>query len=34
MAVAALRKRGYNARRVDGGLPDWREDGRPVVMAG
>ncbi len=29
-AVAALRKRGFNARRLDGGLPEWREDGRPV----
>lgn len=32
-AVAALRKRGLNARRLDGGLPEWREDGRPVVTA-
>jgi len=29
-AVAALRKHGLNARRLDGGLPEWREDGRPV----
>jgi ArsR family transcriptional regulator len=29
-AVAALRKRGLNARRMDGGLPEWREDGRMV----
>jgi ArsR family transcriptional regulator len=29
-AVAALRKRGFNARRLEGGLPEWREDGRPV----
>ena len=29
-AVAALRKYGLNARRLDGGLPEWREDGRPV----
>jgi|TARA_R110002012_G_scaffold104644_2_gene245232 ArsR family transcriptional regulator len=29
-AVAALRKRGFNARRLDGGLPEWREDGRQV----
>ncbi|MEP2840318.1 MULTISPECIES: rhodanese-like domain-containing protein [Roseibium] len=27
-AVAALRKHGFNARRLDGGLPEWREDGR------
>jgi len=32
-AVAALRKHGLNARRLDGGLPEWREDGLPV-MAG
>ena len=29
-AVAALRKLGINARRLDGGLPEWREDGREV----
>ncbi|OZB19873.1 MAG: ArsR family transcriptional regulator [Rhodobacterales bacterium 34-62-10] len=29
-AVAALRRRGFNARRLDGGLPEWREDGHPV----
>lgn len=29
-AVAALRKHGLNARRLEGGLPEWREDGRPV----
>jgi len=32
-AVAALRKRGVNARRLDGGLPEWRGDGRPVLAA-
>lgn len=32
-AVAALRRRGLDARRLDGGLPEWREDGRPVVTA-
>lgn len=31
-AVAALRKLGLNARRLDGGLPEWREDGRPVLV--
>ena len=31
-AVPALRKHGLNARRLDGGLPEWREDGRPVIM--
>ncbi len=30
-AVTALRKLGLNARRLEGGLPEWREDGRPVV---
>ena len=30
-AVTALRKRGFTARRLDGGLPEWREDGRPVL---
>jgi len=32
-AVAALRKRGLNARRMDGGLPEWREDGRNIHLA-
>lgn len=30
-AVAALRRQGLNARRLDGGLPEWREDGHPVL---
>lgn len=30
-AVAALRQIGIHARRMDGGLPEWREDGRPVL---
>lgn len=30
-AVTALRKRGLNARRLDGGLPEWRADGRQVI---
>ncbi len=29
-AVAALRGHGFNARRLEGGLPEWREDGREV----
>jgi len=35
-AVAALRRRGFVARRLDGGLPEWRADGRPgqVEVAG
>lgn len=30
-AVAALRQRGFNARRLEGGLPEWRADGLAVV---
>lgn len=30
-AVAALRKHGFNPRRLDGGLPEWREDGRQTA---
>lgn len=33
-AVAALRKHGLNARRLEGGLPEWREDGRAVFAQG
>ena len=29
-AVARLRQLGLNARRMEGGLPEWRADGRPV----
>lgn len=32
-AVTALRERGLNARRMDGGLPEWREDGREVHVS-
>jgi ArsR family transcriptional regulator len=32
-AVAALRRRGFNARRLEGGLPEWREDGREVATS-
>jgi len=32
-AVAALRKQGLNARHLDGGFPEWREEGRPVAAA-
>lgn len=31
-AVAALRRHGLAARRLDGGLPEWRAEGRPVVV--
>lgn len=31
-AVALLRARGYDARRLDVGLPDWRSAGLPVAM--
>lgn len=30
-AVARLRKRGFRARRLDGGFPEWRLEGMPVV---
>lgn len=30
-AVATLQRHGYRARRLAGGLPDWRADGRPVI---
>jgi rhodanese-related sulfurtransferase/DNA-binding HxlR family transcriptional regulator len=29
-AVARLRKRGFNARRLHGGLPEWRIEGLPI----
>lgn len=32
-AVAALRRHGLDARRLDGGLPEWREDGRAVAIS-
>lgn len=32
-AVTALRRHGLNARRMEGGLPEWREDGRAVVLS-
>ena len=32
-AVARLRKRGLPARRLDGGLPEWRLEGMPVVRS-
>lgn len=32
-AVTALRKAGIDARRMDGGLPEWREDGRAVATS-
>lgn len=30
-AVAFLRGQGWDARRLDGGLPEWRRAGRPVI---
>lgn len=33
-SVARLRARGYRARRLDAGLPDWRAAGLPVEVAG
>jgi len=32
-AVARLRSKGLDARRLDGGLPEWRSDGREVSTA-
>lgn len=32
-AVAALRRHGLSARRLEGGLPEWREDGREVLQS-
>jgi ArsR family transcriptional regulator len=29
-AVAALRRNGFIARRLEGGFPEWREDGRSI----
>jgi rhodanese-related sulfurtransferase/DNA-binding transcriptional ArsR family regulator len=31
-AVAALRKRGFKARRLEDGLPEWRQAGLPVIV--
>jgi ArsR family transcriptional regulator len=33
-AVAALRARGFNACRLQDGLPEWRAAGLPVVRSG
>lgn len=33
-AVARLRREGLDARRLDGGLPEWRLAGHPVVAGG
>jgi ArsR family transcriptional regulator len=30
-AVALMRKRGFNVRRLEDGLPEWRAAGLPVV---
>lgn len=32
-AVAALRRHGIQARRLEGGLPEWRADGRQVTAS-
>lgn len=31
-AVVHLKSRGLDARRLEGGLPEWREEGRPIRM--
>jgi ArsR family transcriptional regulator len=33
-AVAAMRKHGRNAHRLDGGWPEWAEDGRQTAGVG
>jgi ArsR family transcriptional regulator len=33
-AVAALRERGFKARRLEDGLPEWRASGLPVTVGG
>jgi rhodanese-related sulfurtransferase/DNA-binding transcriptional ArsR family regulator len=33
-AVATLRTRGFKARRLEEGLPEWRAAGLPIAMAG
>lgn len=33
LAVAALRQQGFLARRLDGGVPEWRADGRALHPA-
>jgi ArsR family transcriptional regulator len=33
-AVALLREQGFNARRLDGGFPEWRMAGLPVEEFG
>lgn len=32
-AVSLLRAKGIRARRLDGGLPEWRQEGRPVTRS-
>ena len=32
-AVRLLRGRGYHARPMDGGLPEWRDEGMPIAAA-
>ena len=33
-AVAELRRRGFSARRLEGGLPEWKLAGLPVTRGG
>jgi rhodanese-related sulfurtransferase/DNA-binding transcriptional ArsR family regulator len=33
-AVAKLRERGFRARRLEDGMPEWRASGLPVALAG
>ena len=32
-AVRLLRRHGYRARPMDGGLPEWRDEGMPIAAA-
>jgi rhodanese-related sulfurtransferase len=32
-AVRLLRRHGYRARPMDGGLPEWRDEGMPTAAA-
>ena len=32
-AVRLLRRHGYRARPMDGGLPEWRDEGLPIAAA-
>ncbi|VAX20494.1 hypothetical protein MNBD_NITROSPINAE04-466, partial [hydrothermal vent metagenome] len=33
-AVAAMRDKGFNAKRLENGFPEWKRAGRPVETGG